>query len=77
MRVKQRLVTFQDNGHKYEISWGGWDCDMEPGDSGWENFYLSADGEDWTFFDVRDDPRSYSDDRLIEIAREIIAEEEG
>ena len=74
MRVKERRVTFQEGGHEYEISWGGWDHDMEPGDPGWEDFYLGVDGEDWTFFDVRDDPRSYSDARLIEIAREIIAE---
>jgi hypothetical protein len=47
---------------------------MNPGDSGWEDFYLSVDGEDWTFFDVSGDPRGFSDSRLIEIARDIIAE---
>lgn len=52
MRVKQRLVTFQDKGHGYEVSWGGWDWDMEPGDPGWDVFYLGVDGEDLTFFDV-------------------------
>lgn len=77
MRVKQRLVTFQDKGHGYEISWGGWDWDMEPGNPGWDVFYLGVDGEDLTFFDVRDDPRDFSDAVLIEIARDLIAEGEG
>ena len=70
MRVKQRLVTFQEGGHEYEISWG----DMEPGDPGWDVFYLGVDGDDWTSFYVRDDPRDFSDAVLIEIAEEIIAE---
>lgn len=73
MRVKQRLVTFQEGGHEYEIAWGGWD-DIKPGGPGWDVFYLGIDGDDWTTFDVRDDPREWTDAELVELAKEIIAE---